>query len=116
MNHGICEAPQLACNGLSFWLEVERVWEFAKSPNLLPFPLRPYSRVITGAARVSPAATDRVVRAIRALDFQRDESARALAGPEKGQTQSQLDTGSLFFNLLPNFRGNRTKKLFLREP
>jgi DNA-binding MurR/RpiR family transcriptional regulator len=41
------------------------------------------SRVITGAARVSPSTTTRVLRAIRALDFQANEAARALAVQKK---------------------------------
>lgn len=41
--------------------------------------------------------------------------ARALAVSEKGQAQSQLDAVPPFFNLLPNFRGNRTKRMLLRE-
>jgi len=46
------------------------------------------SRVITGAAKVSPAATDRVLRAIQALDFQPDESARALASQKKAKRKA----------------------------
>jgi len=41
------------------------------------------SRVITGAAKVSPATATRVLRAIRALDFQANEAARALAVQKK---------------------------------
>src|SRR6266851_8827065 len=41
------------------------------------------SRVITGAAKVSPSTTTRVLRAIRALDFQANEAARALAVQKK---------------------------------
>lgn len=37
------------------------------------------SRVITGAAKVSPSTATRVLRAILALDFQANEAARALA-------------------------------------
>jgi len=36
------------------------------------------SRMITGAARVAPATADRVLRAIRVLNFQPNEAARAL--------------------------------------
>jgi DNA-binding LacI/PurR family transcriptional regulator len=41
------------------------------------------SRVITGAAKVSAATATRVLRAIRALDFQANEAARALAVQKK---------------------------------
>jgi DNA-binding LacI/PurR family transcriptional regulator len=41
------------------------------------------SRVITGAAKVSPRTATRVLRAIRALDFQANEAARALAVQKK---------------------------------
>ena len=41
------------------------------------------SRVITGAAKVSPSTATRVLRAIRALDFQANEAARALAVQKK---------------------------------
>jgi predicted transcriptional regulator len=41
------------------------------------------SRVLTGAAKVSPSTTTRVLRAIRALDFQANEAARALAIQKK---------------------------------
>ena len=41
------------------------------------------SRVLTGAAKVSPSTTTRVLRAIQALDFQANEAARALADQKK---------------------------------
>ena len=41
------------------------------------------SRVITGAAKVSPSTTTRVLRAIRVLDFQANEAARSLAVQKK---------------------------------
>jgi len=41
------------------------------------------SRVITGAAKVSPTTTDKVLGAMRALNFRPDESARALALQKK---------------------------------
>lgn len=41
------------------------------------------SRVITGAAKVSPTTATRVLRAIHALDFQANEAARALADQKK---------------------------------
>lgn len=41
------------------------------------------SRVITGSAKVTPETTERVLRAVKALDFQPDESARALAFQKK---------------------------------
>jgi DNA-binding MurR/RpiR family transcriptional regulator len=41
------------------------------------------SRVITGAAKVSPSTATRVMHAIQALDFQANEAARALADQKK---------------------------------
>jgi LacI family transcriptional regulator len=41
------------------------------------------SRVLTGAAKVSPSTTTRVLHAIQALDFQANDAARALAGQKK---------------------------------
>ena len=43
------------------------------------------SRVLTGAAKVSPSSTTRVLRAIQALDFQANEAARALAEANVGK-------------------------------
>ena len=52
------------------------------------------SRVITGAAKVSPATATRVLRAIRALDFQANEAARALAVQKKLKPIGPLDVAS----------------------
>jgi LacI family transcriptional regulator len=41
------------------------------------------SRVITGAAKVSPATATRVLRAMQALNFQANEAARSLAFQKK---------------------------------
>jgi DNA-binding LacI/PurR family transcriptional regulator len=47
------------------------------------------SRVITGAAKVSPSTATRVLRAIRALDFHANEAARALAVQKRLKRSSQ---------------------------
>jgi DNA-binding transcriptional regulator YdaS (Cro superfamily) len=45
------------------------------------------SRVITGAARVAPRTSTRVLRAIEALDFKPNEAARILAIEKKLKQQ-----------------------------
>jgi len=47
------------------------------------------SRMITGAARVAPATADRVLRAIRVLNFQPNEAARALAFQKKRKSKTR---------------------------
>jgi DNA-binding LacI/PurR family transcriptional regulator len=52
------------------------------------------SRVITGAARVAPRTSTRVLRAIEALDFKPNEAARVLAIEKKLKQQIAIRKSS----------------------
>ena len=75
------------------------------------------SRVLTGAAKVSPSTTTRVLRAIQALDFQANEAARALADQKKlkRSLREKVKTGeggtSRDSKILFSSRGSLTPKV-----
>jgi len=53
------------------------------------------SRVITGAAKVAPRTSTRVLRAIEALDFKPNEAARILAIEKKLKKQIESESEEL---------------------